>query len=81
MHLVLYQRLRGVQVERTTMKIYYLYAYCTSQLLYMTHDEEQHEKVRKFYESNGVMTYTIDESMMINNVKIDQKEWLKAQHD
>lgn len=63
------------------MKIYYLYSYCTSQLLYITHDEKQLENARKFYESNGVMTYSVDESMMINNIKIDQKEWIKAQHE
>ena len=63
------------------MKIYYLYAYCTSQLLYITHDEKQHETIRNFYESNGVMTYTVDETAILNNIKIDQKEWIKAQND
>lgn len=63
------------------MKIFYLYAYCTSQLLYITHDEKQHETIRKFYESNGVMTYTIDESAMINNIKIEQEAWKEAQHE
>lgn len=59
--------------------IYYLYAYVTHDLLLITRDKKEYEQVWDYYESNGIMCYGGDNESTINNIKIEQEEWERAQ--
>lgn len=52
---------------------YYLYAYATSELLYITHNKKDYNKIWNQYERAGVDCYGLDTESMINNLKIEQK--------
>lgn len=59
--------------------IYYLYEFITHQLLYITEDEAKLEEVHNWYENNGIMTYIVDNYAMVNNIKVEMKNWKEAQ--
>lgn len=56
------------------MKIYYIYSYVTNNLLFITTNKAEYNKVWNWYERQGVDCWGLDSDAMASNERIEQKE-------